>query len=39
MKIGSQIDGYIPQTDQEIAADVLSVLKIVDAMPLPSISL
>jgi hypothetical protein len=39
MKIGSQIDGYTPQTDQEIAAEVLSVLKVVDAMPLPSISL
>lgn len=39
MKIGSQIDGYVPQTDQEIAADVLSVLKVVDEMPLPSISL
>ena len=39
MKIGSQVDGYVPQTAQEIAAEVLSVLKVVDAMPLPSISL
>jgi len=39
MQIGAPIDGHKPPTDSEVAADVLSILKKVDAEPLPSISL